>query len=60
MRQQDPPHAPTQAAEVAALYDLARSMITYELPTGVLTAFIGTPSFAWLLYHSRLRGRERE
>ena len=43
-----------------AVDDLARSMTTYELPTGVLTAFIGTPSFAWLLYHSRLRGWERE
>lgn len=40
--------------------DLARSMTTYELPTGVLTAFIGTPSFAWLLYRSRLKGWERE
>lgn len=43
-----------------AVDDLARSMTTYELPTGVLTAFIGTPAFAWLLYRSRLRGWERE
>lgn len=40
--------------------DLARSLTTYELPTGVLTAFIGTPAFAWLLYRSHLKGWERD
>ena len=31
----------------------ARSLTTTEIPLGILCGFIGTPFFAWVLYHQR-------
>lgn len=35
---------------------LARSLTTAELPISVVTAFIGAPLFAYLLYRNRASG----
>jgi iron complex transport system permease protein len=36
--------------------DLARSLISSEIPIGLLTALVGTPLFAWILRQRRLGG----
>lgn len=44
---------------VLAIDDIARSISSQEIPLGILTAFIGTPVFAWLLKRHHTGGWER-
>ena len=41
------------AAFLVAVDTLARTMASIEIPLGVLTAFVGTPVFIWLLAATR-------
>jgi iron complex transport system permease protein len=41
------------AAYLLGVDTLARTMAPIEMPLGVLTAFVGTPFFLWLLAASR-------
>jgi iron complex transport system permease protein len=45
------------AGYLLAVDTLARTIARVEVPVGVLTAFIGTPFFIWLLATSRQRRR---